>query len=143
MWLRSILYRIQFIDLQSKSKSLCLYDRDLRHERVKHLSLLHLRKKIPLIFIKTIVYPFERQYLIKKIIFVISFHWGRMPVVWFCKLVCNMLFTLLGLFSLISLKESHLCLVIGYWLFYHYWSIDNLFERWLFSNFSVTFYEYF
>ena len=113
LWLRSILNRIQFIDLLCKSMSSCLYDRDLRHERVKHLSLPHLRKRIPLIFIKAIVYPFERPCLIKKIIFVISFHWGRMPVICFCKLVCNMPFIFFGIIFFDITKR--ISSVFGYW----------------------------
>ena len=35
-WRRSQWYRNQSIDLQSKSKEWCLYDRDLRHERFNH-----------------------------------------------------------------------------------------------------------
>ena len=37
-WRRSLSYRNQFIDLQGKSVDWFLYDRDLRHERVKKLS---------------------------------------------------------------------------------------------------------
>ena len=36
-WRRSLSYRKQSIDLQSKSMDWFLYDRDLRHERVKQL----------------------------------------------------------------------------------------------------------
>ena len=35
-WRRSLSYRYQSIDLQSKSVDWFLYDRDLRHKRVKH-----------------------------------------------------------------------------------------------------------
>ena len=34
-WQMSLLYRNQSIDLQNKSMDCFLYDRDLRHERVK------------------------------------------------------------------------------------------------------------
>ena len=35
LWRRSLSYRNQYIDLQSKLMDLFLYDRDLRHQRVK------------------------------------------------------------------------------------------------------------
>ena len=37
---RSLSYRNQSIDLQSKSMGWFLYDRDLRHERVKYLQMV-------------------------------------------------------------------------------------------------------
>ena len=37
-WWKSLSYRTQSIDLQRKSMDLFIYDRDLRHERVKGLS---------------------------------------------------------------------------------------------------------
>ena len=38
-WLRSLLYRNQFIDLQNKSMDWFLYDKNLRHEKVNALLL--------------------------------------------------------------------------------------------------------
>ena len=38
-WRRSLSYRSQSIDLQSKSKDWFLYDRELSHKRLKHRAL--------------------------------------------------------------------------------------------------------
>ena len=38
---RSLSYRNQFIDLQSKSMDWLQYDRDFRHERVNHISFIY------------------------------------------------------------------------------------------------------
>ena len=40
-WRRSLSYRNQFIDLQNKSMDWFLYDKDLRHERVKGYFLVN------------------------------------------------------------------------------------------------------
>ena len=44
LWLRSLWYRNQYIDLQSKSLDWFLSDRDLCHERVKHTFVVKLSK---------------------------------------------------------------------------------------------------
>ena len=50
-WRRSLSYRNQSIDLQSKAVDWFLYDRDLRHERVRERNL----DVITLCFAKTIL----------------------------------------------------------------------------------------
>ena len=45
LWWRSLSYRNQFINLLCKSMDWFLYDRDLRHKRVKNIDLLRNKRK--------------------------------------------------------------------------------------------------
>ena len=80
-WWRPISYRNQSIDLQSKSVDWFLYDRDLRHKRVKRNSYLSLPVKLSF-FVKSLQPGILLHWSVPKKCPYLEFFWSVFCHIW-------------------------------------------------------------